>query len=320
MKPSPILPAIQASIARAAAALRAGELVGLPTETVYGLAGDATNDRAVAKIFAAKGRPKFNPLIVHVSATAEARALVEFDARADTLAERFWPGPLTLVLPRRADCGVSLLCSAGLDSLAVRLPAHPVARAVIAATGRPLAAPSANPSGRLSPTRAKHVADSLGPQVALVIDGGPCQVGLESTVLDLTGPDPVLLRPGGLAAETLAAAIGAIRPADPDGAIKSPGMLASHYAPHLPLRLAAHDVQPDEALLGFGPEAPAGALATLNLSPTGDLVEAAAHLFDYLHRLDASGARAIAAMAVPDEGLGRAINDRLRRAASPRPA
>lgn len=317
MTTTPVLDRSDSSVARAAEALRRGELIGIPTETVYGLAGDATNDRAVAAIFAAKGRPQFNPLIVHVAAVEDARRLVTFDSRAEALAARFWPGPLTMVLPRRPDCGISLLCAAGLDSLAIRLPVHPVARAIIAAADRPLAAPSANPSGRLSPTRADHVARSLGGKLALVIDGGPATVGVESTVIDLTGPRPVLLRQGGLAEEDLAAAVGALDLATPDGPVKSPGMLASHYAPRLPLRLEALTVAPDEALLAFGPDAPAGAHTTLNLSPSGDLVEAAAHLFDYLHRLDASGARAIAAMPVPDRGLGRAINDRLRRAAQP---
>jgi L-threonylcarbamoyladenylate synthase len=317
MTTAPVLDRSDSSVAKAGEALRRGELVGLPTETVYGLAGDATNDRAVAGIFAAKGRPQFNPLIVHVASVEAARALVAFDSRAEALAARFWPGPLTMVLPRRPDCGISLLCSAGLDSLAVRLPAHPVARAVIAAAGRPLAAPSANPSGRLSPTRAAHVAQSLGGKLALVIDGGPATVGLESTVVDLTGPATVLLRQGGLSEEELSAAVGLLEHATADGPIKSPGMLASHYAPRLPLRLDASDVAPDEALLAFGPTVPAGAHTVLNLSPSGDLVEAASHLFDYLHRLDASGARAIAAMPVPARGLGRAINDRLRRAAVP---
>jgi len=323
MSPPPILKPDSGSIARAAEALRGGRLVGLPTETVYGLAGDATADRAVATIFAAKDRPQFNPLIVHVAETAEARLLVAFDSRAERLAARFWPGPLTLVLPRRPDSGVSLLCSAGLDSLAIRLPAHQVARAVIRAAGRPLAAPSANPSGRLSPTTAAHVAEGLGDRVALVIDGGPCPIGVESTVLDLTGADPVLLRPGGVPEEDIAALIGTLAGArialsSSGSPLKSPGMLESHYAPALPLRLNARDAAPDEALLAFGPNVPRGAHATLNLSPSGDVEEAAAHLFDYLRRLDASGASAIAAMDVPERGLGRAINDRLRRAAAPR--
>lgn len=316
---APILPPDDAAIARAAAALRDGKLVGLPTETVYGLAADATADLAVAAIFAAKQRPTFNPLIVHVAETAAARHLVAFDERADRLAEKFWPGPLTLILPRRPDCAASLLCSAGMDSLAVRLPSHPVARAVIQATGRPLAAPSANPSGRLSPTSAAHVADSLGDRIALVIDGGQCPIGVESTVLDLTGRDAVLLRPGGVPEEDIAALVGSVTRHHGPGPLKSPGMLESHYAPTLPLRLAATEVAPDEALLAFGPKPPSGARVTLNLSAKGDVQEAAAHLFDYLRRLDASGARAIAAMAIPERGLGRAINDRLRRAAAPRP-
>ncbi|MGQ0675094.1 MAG: L-threonylcarbamoyladenylate synthase [Rhodospirillales bacterium] len=311
----PILPAGADSTERAVRALRDSLLVGLPTETVYGLAGDATSDRAVAAIFAAKDRPRFNPLIVHVAETAEARRLVRFDDRAEALAARFWPGPLTLVLPRLADSGVSLLCSAGLDTLAVRCPRHEVPRAVIRALGRPVAAPSANPSGKVSPTTAQHVAAGLGSKVALVIDGGPCPVGVESTVLDLTGPVPVLLRPGGAPEEEIEAALGKLARPGPDGPVKSPGMLASHYAPRLPLRVEARDVKPDEALLAFGPDVPKGARMTLNLSPAGDVVEAAQHLFDYLRRLDASGARAIAAMPVPDRGLGRAINDRLRRAA-----
>ena len=320
--PVPILKSDTTAIARAAEALRAGRLVGMPTETVYGLAGDATSDRAVASIFAAKNRPRFNPLIVHVADAAAAHALVVFDSRAEALAIRFWPGPLSLVLRRRAKSPVSLLCSAGLETLAVRVPAHKVARALIEACGRPLAAPSANPSGRLSPTTARHVVEGLGAaardHVALVLDGGACPVGLESTVVDLTGPAPVLLRPGGVAEEDIAALVGRLsRPAAGDQ-VKSPGMLASHYAPALPLRLDARTVAADEALLAFGPDAPAGAYASLNLSPSGDPVEAAAHLFDYLHRLDRSGARAIAAMPVPEHGLGRAINDRLRRAAAPR--
>lgn len=315
----PILPADADSIARAGRLLRDGLLVGLPTETVYGLAGDATSDRAVAAIFAAKDRPQFNPLIVHVAEIAEARRLVDFDSRAEALAVRFWPGPLTLVLPRRRDSGVSLLCSAGLDTLAVRLPAHRVAQAVIRAAERPLAAPSANPSGQISPTTAQHVAAGLGSKVALVIDGGPCGVGVESTVLDLTGPAPVLLRPGGAPQEEIEAAVGKLAlPRAGAGPARSPGMLASHYAPRLPLRIAAREVKPDEALLAFGSDVPGGAHATLNLSPSGDVMEAAQHLFDYLRRLDASGARGIAAMPVPEYGLGRAINDRLRRAAAPR--
>jgi L-threonylcarbamoyladenylate synthase len=298
-------------IARAAALLRAGELVAFPTETVYGLGGDATNDRAVAAIFAAKGRPKFNPLIVHVPEIETARALVKFDVRAEMLATTFWPGPLTLVLPRRADCPVSLLAGAGLDSLAVRVPAHAVARELLRAVGRPIAAPSANRSGRISPTEADHVLAELDGRIAAVLDAGPCAVGIESTVLDLTGDKPRLLRPGGVTAEQVAAIVGPVAAPD-EATVRSPGMLAQHYAPALPLRLDATSAKPGEALLGFGPSA----AATLNLSPGGDLVEAASHLFAYLRALDRPEFSGIAVMPVPAHGLGAAINDRLRRAAA----
>ena len=307
------------AIVEAGDRLRAGELVGLPTETVYGLAGDATSDRAVARIFAVKDRPRFNPLIVHVAETGAARGLARFDARAEDLAARFWPGPLTLVLPRAEASPVSLLASAGLDSLALRMPDHPVARAVIAAAGRPLAAPSANPSGRVSPTTAAHVAETLAGRVAMVLDGGPCSIGLESTVLDLTGPRPALLRPGGLPKEEIEERLGPLAEAlDEPGGPRSPGRLASHYATRLPMRLDAASAAGDEALLAFGPDAPAGAVETLNLSPTGDLVEAAANLFAMMRALDRPAFRAIAVMPIPERGLGRAINDRLRRAAAPR--
>jgi L-threonylcarbamoyladenylate synthase len=308
------------SIAAAARLIAAGELVAFPTETVYGLGADATNDRAVARIFEAKGRPRFNPLIVHVAGVDAARAQVTFDRSAEILAERFWPGALTLVLPRRPDCRVSLLASAGLDSLAVRVPRHPVAHALLAACGRPIAAPSANASGKISPTTAAHVAQSLGGKVAMILDGGRCPIGLESTVLDLTTSTPTLLRPGGVTGEELFAAIGrlATSPAVATEAPKSPGQLASHYAPDLPLRLEAHTVRPDEALLAFGPAPPAGAAAMENLSPAGDLVEAAANLFAMLRTLERSGASGIAVMPIPEHGLGRAVNDRLRRAAAPR--
>lgn len=296
--------------------LAAGGLVAFPTETVYGLGGDATSDGAVAAIFAAKGRPRFNPLIAHVASLAAAAALVEFDARARALAERFWPGPLTLVLPRRPDSPLSLLVSAGLDSVAVRMPDHPVAQALLAAYGKPLAAPSANRSGAVSPTEAAHVAQSLGPDAALILDGGPCRVGVESTVLDLSGPVPLLLRPGGLAVETLEAVLGC-KPGRPEllpgTAPRAPGMLASHYAPGLPVRLDAEEARPGEALLGFGPGP-----ATLNLSPAGDTTEAAAHLFAMLRALDRAEFTAIAVRPIPESGLGLAINDRLRRAAAPR--
>jgi L-threonylcarbamoyladenylate synthase len=306
------------AIAAAAQRLNAGELVAFPTETVYGLGGDATSDRAVARIFEAKGRPRFNPLIVHVPDAEAARAQVAFDARTDRLAARFWPGALTLVLPRRPDCTVSLLASAGFDSLAVRAPRHAVAHALLIACGRPIAAPSANASGKVSPTTAEHVAHSLGTKVALILDGGRCPVGIESTVLDLTGTTPVLLRPGGVTAEELTNVLGRLdAPAATDvRGPKSPGMLASHYAPELPLRLEARDVRPGEALLAFGADAITGAAAVENLSPSGDLAEAAANLFAMLRALDRPGLTGIAVMPIPERGLGRAINDRLRRAAA----
>lgn len=314
---SPILPASAAAIAEAGERLRAGGLVAIPTETVYGLAADATNDRAVARIFEAKGRPHFNPLIVHYASRDDVARDVVVSAVAARLAERFWPGPLTLVLPRRPDGRISLLASAGLDTLAVRIPDHAVARAVIEACGRPLAAPSANRSGEVSPTTADHVSASLGRSVDLIIDGGPCRVGIESTVLDVTGPAPSILRPGGVPREALEALLGPV--VEEDGAVeerpRSPGQLLGHYRTARPLRLDAREASGDEALLAFGPRVPHGARATLNLSPTGDLVEAAANLFAMLRALDRPDHMTIAVMPVPDTGLGRAINDRLRRAA-----
>jgi L-threonylcarbamoyladenylate synthase len=314
MTARPLSPTPQ-TIARAAALIRDGRLVVFPTETVYGLGGDATNDRAVAAVFAAKGRPRLNPLIVHVSGLAEAEAIAAFDARARQAAERFWPGPLSLVLRRRGNGGISLLATAGLDTVAVRAPAHPVAQALLRAAERPIAAPSANRSGRVSPTTAEHAAEELGERVALILDGGPCRVGIESTVLDLTGATAVLLRPGGVPEEALSRAVGPLGSAEP-GRPRSPGMLASHYAPALPLRLDAREARPGEALLAFGPQAPAG--ASLSLSPSGDVTEAAANLFAMLRRLDRPEFSGIAVMPIPDKGLGRAINDRLRRAAAPR--
>jgi L-threonylcarbamoyladenylate synthase len=310
------VPATTASIERAAEILRSGGLVAFPTETVYGLGGDATDDRAVAAIFEAKGRPKFNPLIVHVADPDAAFALGVATNAARRLAEKFWPGPLTLVLRRADGCPVSLLASAGLDTLAVRVPRHPVAQALLRAAGRPLAAPSANRSGRVSPTTAQHVIESLGGRVALILDGGACPVGVESTVVDVSGEAPALLRPGGAIQEDIEAVIGKLPTATPTSAPKSPGQLESHYAPALPLRLDAETAQPDEALLAFGPEVPAGARLTLNLSRSGDLTEAASNLFAMLRQLDGSTCHAIAVMPVPDTGLGRAINDRLRRAAA----
>ncbi len=309
-------------IERAARALRDGLLVAFPTETVYGLGADATNAEAVARLFAAKGRPASNPLIVHV-ADAEAAARVgRMDARARRLAARFWPGPLTLVLRRRAEGGIVPAVSAGLDTVAVRVPAHPLARALLAATGRPVAAPSANPSGRLSPTTAAHVAAALGDRVAQILDAGRCAVGVESTVVDLADPETArLLRPGGLAREAIEAEIGPLAEiGDAPGPARSPGLRSSHYAPRLPLRLGVRRPRADEALLAFGGDAPEGAAETLNLSPAGDLAEAAANLYDMLHRLDRPAFAAIAVVPIPERGLGAAINDRLRRAAAPREA
>ncbi len=314
-----IRPAEAASLREAAEILRGGGLVAFPTETVYGLGADATADAAVAGIFAAKDRPRFNPLIVHFTDIAEAAREVAFDPRAHEVAKRFWPGPLTLVLPRRADSRLSLLCSAGLDTQAVRVPAHPLAQDLLAEAGLPLAAPSANASGRISPTRAEHVAESLGGRVPLVLDGGDCAVGLESTVLDLSSATPSILRPGAVTADDLTALLGPLTsPQSSGGTVKAPGMLSSHYAPDKPLRLNAESVANDEALLAFGPAAPGGAAATVNLSPSGDLGEAAARLFRALRELDQSTAAGIAAMTIPERDLGVAINDRLRRAAAPR--
>jgi L-threonylcarbamoyladenylate synthase len=308
------------SIDEAARLIREGELVAFPTETVYGLGGDATNERAVAKIFEAKGRPQFNPLISHVLDAGEARRLVQWSDVADRLAARFWPGPLTLVLPRAKGSPIALLATAGLDTAAIRAPAHPMAQALIRAAGRPIAGPSANRSGAVSPTRAEHVAESLGDRVKLILDGGPCEVGLESTVLDLTTAMPTLLRPGGATREAIEEVIGpvALSHAVPSGnaAHKSPGQLASHYAPARPVRLNATSVTADEGLLAFGPQPPAGANQVLNLSVSGDLTEAAANLFAHLRALDQPANTRIAVMPIPQTGLGLAINDRLRRAAA----
>jgi len=303
-----------AQLDRAAALLRDGALAAFPTETVYGLGGDATSDRAVAAIFAAKGRPNFNPLIVHVAELAAAEKLAEFDDRARDLVGRFWPGPLTLVLKRSAACPVSQLASAGLDTVALRAPAHALAQALLRAVGRPLAAPSANRSGHVSPTTVEHVLDELGGCIAAVLDGGPCRVGVESTVIDLSESRPVLLRPGGVTREQLEAVLGPLADAGAAGAPRSPGMLERHYAPARPLRLDVTAVAPDEALLAFGTPL-SGAAATVNLSPARDLTEAAANLFAALRTLDQPRFTAIAVMPIPETGLGAAINDRLRRAA-----
>lgn len=299
-------------IAEAARLLRDGRLVAFPTETVYGLGADARNDHAVARVFAAKGRPAFNPLIAHVADAEAARALVHWSDEAEALASRFWPGPLTLVLRLRKAAGISALATAGLETLALRVPAHPVARALLHAFGGPVAAPSANPSGRVSPTTAAHVRAGLPGRIDAVLDGGRCDVGIESTIIGLAGREPVLLRPGGCDVEALEAALG--RPlAMPSGDVTAPGQLASHYAPGAPVRLRARSKRPGERFLGFGPTPE----ADLNLSPAGDLVEAAANLFAMLHEID-DGGSPIAVAPIPQRGLGRAINDRLGRAAAPR--
>jgi L-threonylcarbamoyladenylate synthase len=308
-----------AGIARAAALLAKGALVAFPTETVYGLGGDARSDLAVARIFAAKGRPRFNPLIVHLPDLAAARTVAVFDDRAERLASAFWPGPLTLVLPLRPSARLSPLVTADLPSVAIRVPAHPVAQALLRAFAGPVAAPSANPSGRVSPTRASHVLAGLSGRIAAVIDAGPCAVGIESTILGLAQDEPQLLRPGGIPAEALEACLGHPLTTGGDAERPSaPGQLASHYAPAAALRLGVTTPEPGEFWLGYGP---AAAAADLNLSPSGDLVEAAANLFHHLRKADARAAgRRIAVAPIPDRGLGRAINDRLARAAAPRPA
>jgi L-threonylcarbamoyladenylate synthase len=294
--------------------------VAFPTETVYGLGAAATSEAAVARIYQAKGRPAHNPLIVHVADLAGARAVAAFDDRAAAVAAACWPGPLTLVLRKAAGAPIAALATAGLATVAVRVPAHPVARSLLAAVLLPLAAPSANPSGLVSPTTAAHVAADLGHAVDLVLDGGPCAVGVESTVLDLSCEQPRLLRPGGLDRAVLEGLVGPLAASVDEAAPRSPGQLASHYAPRLPVRLDADVVGADEALLAFGSDPLPGALVTRNLSPAGDPAEAARNLFAMLRELDASGARGIAVMPVPADGLGLAVRDRLRRAAAPRPS
>ena len=319
--PDRLSPGNAEAIAEACAHLAAGALVAIPTETVYGLAADATNGEAVARIFKAKGRPRFNPLICHADSLAMAARHGVFDERARRLAKAFWPGPLTLVLPKAPDSPVHDLVTAGLGTIGLRVPAGP-ARDLVAAFGRVLAAPSANLSGRVSPTTAEHVALQLGGDVALILDAGPARIGVESTIIALDGPKARLLRPGGLATEAIEAVLGEkLQRVASGDKVEAPGMLASHYAPATPLRLDATDVRPGEALLAFGRHLPEGAdtaVMVRNLSPAGDLTEAAAALFGALHELDGCGAGTIAAMAIPDHGLGEAINDRLRRAATPR--
>jgi L-threonylcarbamoyladenylate synthase len=320
-----VLKAEKAAIEAASACLSAGGLVAFPTETVYGLGADARNGEAVARVYAAKGRPAFNPLIAHVADIKAARRIAVFNADAEKLAAAFWPGPLTLVLPKRADCPVAALALAGLDSIALRVPSHPAARALLEAFDGPVVAPSANRSGHVSPTSAAHVLADLRGRIDLILDDGPCPVGVESTIVACLG-EPTLLRPGGLAREEIERVLGhalAIPAAtESDDApqkleVIAPGMLASHYAPKARVRLDAAMPRADEALLAFGP-APAFAGTTLNLSPRGDLIEAAANLFSHLRALDASGATSIAVMPVPHDGLGEAINDRLKRAAAPK--
>lgn len=301
------------AIDAAAALIRAGQPVAVPTETVYGLAADATSGEAVARIYAAKGRPSFNPLIVHVASLDEAEALAEFPPVARRLADRFWPGPLTMVLPLRDGSPVAGLVTAGLPTLALRMPAHPAMRALIAASGRPLAAPSANASGKISATRAEHVAASLGARVPLILDGGPTRLGLESTIVAVSEDGLRLLRPGPIDAETLAEASGLPVSTMQDGSIEAPGQMTSHYAPAKPLRLDATERRDGEWMIGFG-----AIPGDDTLSASGDLVEAAARLFAALHRTEEVTASGIAVAPIPCEGLGIAINDRLQRAAAPR--
>ena len=318
-----ILPAGEAATAAAAQVLTGGGLIGFPTETVYGLGADATNAQAVTRLYQAKGRPAFNPLIAHVGDLQAARKIACFDELASRLAEAFWPGPLTLVLPKAEGCPVADLATAGLDTVAIRIPAHPVARDILRAFGGPVVAPSANLSGHVSPTTASHVQSDLSGRIDLIVDGGPVEVGVESTIVGCFEA-PMLLRPGGLPREAIERVLGRalvgipLEMAGEAAAPLAPGMLASHYAPRTPVRLEAISVEPGEALLAFGPGAVAGhetAIAVMNLSERGDLAEAAANLFGYLRSLDSKQARGIAVMPVPDHGLGEAINDRLRRAA-----
>ena len=298
---------------RARLAIQAGDIVAFSTETVYGLGADATNNQAVAKIFKTKGRPRFNPLIVHVLNENDAKILVSWNSAANKLSRAFWPGPLTLVLPRLPGCKVSFLASAGLDTLAIRVPSHNLARKLLSSTDCPIAAPSANKFGRMSPTTALHVDEEFGPELTLILDGGPCALGLESTVVDLTTKRPVLLRPGSITNEEIGTVIGPIATATQHSKIKSPGMLDRHYAPKASLRLNVNAPVDGEVLVGFGPLAPDGAV---NLSPAGDLLEAATNFFSTLRELDSAGNKKLAIMPIPTSGLGFAINDRLKRAAS----
>lgn len=319
---APLSPEMALACADAGQILRDGGLVGLPTETVYGLAADATSDIAVARIFDAKGRPHFNPLIAHFANRDDIDSHADLTALAARLAECFWPGPLTLVVPRRARSGLSLLVSAGLDTVAIRMPAHPVARAVIEATGRPLAAPSANRSGAISPTTAAHVRDGLGGRVDRVLDGGACTVGLESTIVRVDGARAILLRPGGIERGAIEEVLGRALEGS-SGTIQAPGMMASHYAPRARLRLNADQPKSDEVFIGFGQgRGDAAKNPDVNLSVGGDLLEAASNLFAFLRHADQlcldTGRAGIAVAPVPHHGLGEAINDRLTRASAPR--
>jgi L-threonylcarbamoyladenylate synthase len=318
-----VLPANEAAVAAAARFLREGGLVAFPTETVYGLGADATNAAAIARLYQAKGRPAFNPLIAHVGDLAAAREIGRFDASALRLAEAFWPGPLTLVLPKTDHCAVADLATAGLDTVAIRIPAHPIARDILRVFGRPVVAPSANLSGHVSPTTAAHVQSDLEGRIDLIVDGGAVAVGVESTIVGIFD-EPMLLRPGGLPRADIERVLGRALLQPPEDAESdsgqplAPGMLASHYAPRTRVRLGAMRVEPGEALLAFGSDAVSGidaAAAVMNLSARGDLAEAAANLFGYLRTLDTKAARTIAVMPIPNDGLGEAINDRLRRAA-----
>ena len=297
----------------AASLLRAGQLVAFPTETVYGLGADARNDIAVARIFEVKGRPDFNPLIVHIKDLKQANSYAVVEDITAQVADKFWPGPLTLVIPRRPHSTISRLASSGLNTVALRAPGHPTARRLLELSGCPIAAPSANFSGTLSPTTADHVANSLGKDVPLILDGGPCSIGVESTIIDCSVTPPSLLRPGGVSVEEIEKEIGPLD-VPSESTVRAPGMLANHYAPTTPVRINAQECQANEGLLAFGPNPVSGAKTTKNLSPTGDLVEAAANLFAMLHALDAENCITIATMPIPEYGLGLAINDRLRRA------
>lgn len=315
---SPVREATPSAVAAAAQIIRGGGLVAFPTETVYGLGANAESEEAVASIFAAKGRPRFNPLIVHIHDLAQAETLAQFSPAARKLAQAFWPGGLTLVLPRKAGTNLSLLVSAGLDTVALRAPSNAIAQNLLQSAGVPIAAPSANVSGSISPTTAQHVEQSLGNSVDLILDGGATELGIESTIVGFDRGSAVLLRSGAISRQAIEAIAGSLANPNTSG-IRAPGQLESHYAPRARLRLNVSAPQEREALLAFGPHVPRGAKTTLNLSPRGELKEAAANLFAMLRLLD-SRADAIAVMPVPDEGLGEAINDRLRRAAAPRSA